>query len=93
MFGKLYHRIKHIFYKQKHALPGGIYTADPYICPQARLIEKIGYEEMLELSSSSGRRAPINPRAVELAMINKVPILYTSIEYYPKGTIIAEEED
>ncbi len=75
--------------KNKVIASGGIFTTDPTICSEARLIKEIGYEEMMELVGSSGGK-PINARAIELAMINNVPILYTSIENYPQGTKIGD---
>ena len=43
----------------------GIYTADPRVCREARKLKEIGYEEMLELTSSGNKVLHI--RAVELA--------------------------
>jgi aspartate kinase len=43
----------------------GIYTADPRICPDARKLKDIGYDEMLELTASGNKVMHI--RAVELA--------------------------
>lgn len=65
---------------------GGIFTADPEIVHEARLIPEISYEEMLELVS--GLSKPVHPRAVELAWVNNVPVLVTSIINYPRGTHI-----
>ena len=65
---------------------GGIFTADPHICPNTHLIEEISYEEMLEMVS--GLSSPIHPRAVELAWRYNVPVLITSIANYPRGTLI-----
>jgi aspartate kinase len=44
---------------------GGVMTADPRIVPTARLIERIGYEEMLELSAAGAK--VLQSRSVELA--------------------------
>ena len=41
----------------------GIYTADPRVVPNARKLDEIGYEEMLELA---GHGAKMNPRSIEL---------------------------
>ena len=67
---------------------GGIFTADPMVVSEARLIKEIDYEEMLELSSSSGGASPINARAVEMALVNNVSILVTGVANYPNGTLI-----
>jgi aspartate kinase len=44
----------------------GVYTTDPNICPTARKIDRISYEEMLELASLGAKVLQI--RSVELAM-------------------------
>jgi len=66
----------------------GVYTADPKIVPEARLIPEISYEEMLEMASQ-GTKA-VHPRAVELAWVNKVPILITNISNGQNGTLVYE---
>lgn len=48
----------------------GIYTTDPHICPKARKLEKISYEEMLELASLGAK--VLQTRSVELATRYKV---------------------
>ena len=48
----------------------GIYTTDPNICPKARKLEKISYEEMLELASLGAK--VLQTRSVELATRYKV---------------------
>ncbi len=53
----------------------GIYTADPRLVPDARIISHIGYEEMLEMASLG---AKMNPRSIEMAAVHKVPMLITS---------------
>src|SRR5215211_1583930 len=47
---------------------GGVMTADPRVVPDARLIERIGYEEMLELAAAGAR--VLQTRSVELARRN-----------------------
>ena len=66
----------------------GVYTADPHICPEARLLPEISYEEMLEMASQGAK--VVHPRAVELAQVNNIPILVTSLSNYPKGTLIKD---
>ena len=56
---------------------GGVYTADPKIVPEARLIPEISYEEMMEMGSQGAE--VINPVAVEWAMLHGVEIFITSM--------------
>jgi aspartate kinase len=64
----------------------GIYTADPRICPDARKLKEIGYDEMLELTSSGNKVLHI--RAVELAGAYGMPILVASSFNDSAGTLI-----
>ena len=67
----------------------GIYTADPRIVPQARQLDLIGYEEMLELAHQGAQ--VMQTRAVELGWVNNVVIdVLSSFEDAP-GTRIAED--
>ena len=50
----------------------GVYTTDPRIVSKARRIERISYEEMLELASLGAK--VLQTRSVELAMVHKVPL-------------------
>ncbi len=50
----------------------GVYTTDPRIVPCATRLEKISYEEMMELAN--GGANVLHPRAVETAMTSKTPI-------------------
>ena len=63
----------------------GIYTADPRLVPQARRLEEIGYEEMLELASYG---AKMHPRSIELGAAYDVPILVASSFVEGPGTLI-----
>lgn len=67
----------------------GVYTADPRLVPQARKLDKIGYEEMLELASYGAR--VMHPRAVELGELYDVPILVASSFSDSTGTFISKE--
>jgi len=68
----------------------GIYTTDPRIVPTARKINRISYEEMLELASQGAK--VLQNRSVELAMRNTMPIhLRSSFEDVP-GTLVTSEE-
>ncbi len=63
----------------------GIYTADPRVVPNARKLDEIGYEEMLELA---GHGAKMNPRSIELGAIYNVPIMVASSFVDAPGTLI-----
>jgi aspartate kinase len=70
----------------------GIYTADPRLVPTARKIDRISYDEMLELSSLGA--SVLHNRAVEFAKKYDVPIHVRSSRNKRKGTmIVAETED
>jgi aspartate kinase len=64
----------------------GIYTADPRVCKDARKLKEIGYDEMLELTSSGNKVLHI--RAVELAGAYSMPILVASSFNDSPGTLI-----
>ena len=63
----------------------GIYTADPRLVPEARTLDEIGFEEMLELAAYG---AKMNPRSIELSMVYDVPILVASSFSDAPGTLI-----
>ncbi|MEN6664454.1 MAG: aspartate kinase [Phycisphaerae bacterium] len=67
----------------------GVYTADPRIVPNARKIERISYDEMLELSSQGFN--VLHNRAVEFAKKYDVPIHVRSSLNTNKGTMIVAE--
>src|SRR5215813_12724004 len=68
----------------------GVYTADPNICPNARKITRISYEEMLELASLGAKVLQI--RAVELAAKYLTPIhVRSSFNSNPGTWVIAED--
>ncbi len=69
----------------------GIYTADPRIERRARKLDKIAYEEMLELASVGAK--VLQTRSVELAMRYKVRLqVLSSFEDKP-GTLVCDEEE
>ena len=68
----------------------GVYTTDPKICHQARKIEMITYEEMLELASLGAKVLEI--RSVGLAKRYKVPLHVRSTFSENEGTWVVEEE-
>ena len=63
----------------------GIYTADPRIVPDARKLDEVGYEEMLELASLG---AKMHPRSIELGGVYRVPIYVASSFSDVPGTLI-----
>ena len=66
----------------------GIYTADPRIVPQARKLDEISYDEMLELASYG---AKMHPRSIELAAVYNVPVYVASSFSEEPGTLIHGE--
>jgi len=73
----------------------GVYTTDPRITSKARRLEKISYEEMLELASLGAK--VLQTRSVELAMNHRVPVRVLSSFEGPVaqpncGTLVCDEE-
>ncbi len=64
----------------------GVFTADPRIVPEARRLEEIGYEEMLELATSGAK--VMHHRAVEVGGVYNMPILVASSFTEKPGTLI-----
>ena len=64
----------------------GVFTADPRIVPDARLLPEISYEEMLELASRGAK--VMQPRAVEIGSFFNVPIYVASSFKESPGTLI-----
>jgi len=64
----------------------GVYTADPRLVSEARLLAEIGYEEMLELATYGAK--VVHPRAVELGELHNIPILVASSFAQNPGTLI-----
>ncbi|HJV64977.1 MAG TPA: aspartate kinase [Geomonas sp.] len=68
----------------------GVYTTDPNICKDARKIEKISYEEMLELASLGAKVLQI--RSVEFAMKYNVDVHVRSSFNENLGTMVTKED-
>src|SRR5207249_8967017 len=68
----------------------GVYTSDPRIVPRARKLERIVYDEMLELASLGAKVLQI--RSVEFAKRYRVPVHVRSAFSEAEGTWVAEEE-
>ena len=69
----------------------GVYTADPRLCPQARKLHAVSYEEMLEMASTGAR--VLQARSVELARNQKVLVHVRSSFEDTEGTYIREEDE
>lgn len=68
----------------------GIYTADPNAVPAARRLNRIAYEEMLELASLGSK--VLQSRSVEFAAKYNVPIEVQSSFQEGKGTLVVKED-
>jgi aspartate kinase len=69
----------------------GVYTTDPRIVPRARKLDRISYEEMLELASVGAK--VLQTRSVELAMKERVRVqVLSSFEDKPGSLVVDEDE-
>jgi aspartate kinase len=70
----------------------GVYTTDPRIVPKARRLEKIAFEEMLEMASLGAK--VLQTRSVEIAMLHRVPVRVLST-FAPDqgGTLLCDEDE
>ncbi len=73
----------------------GVYTTDPRIVPKARRLDRVAFEEMLEMASLGAKVLQV--RSVEVAMVHKVKTFVRSSLDDPSdpkpGTLICDEED
>jgi len=69
----------------------GIYTTDPRIVAKARKLDKIAYEEMLELASVGAK--VLQTRSVELAMKERVRVQVLSSFTDAPGTMVVDEDE
>ena len=70
----------------------GVYTTDPRIVPRARRLERIAFEEMLEMASLGAK--VLQTRSVEIAMLYRVPLrVLSTFEPDGPGTLVCDEED
>jgi aspartate kinase len=67
----------------------GVYSAPPAVCKNAKKLERLTYEEMLELASSGAK--VLQSRSVNLAYKHKVPLIVCSSFVEAEGTQIVEE--
>jgi aspartate kinase len=73
----------------------GVYTTDPRVVPKAKRMERISYEEMLEMASLGAKVLQV--RSVEMAMVHRVPVLVRSSFDAPdaghwNGTLVCDED-
>ena len=68
----------------------GVYTTDPHFLPEARLIPRISFEEMLELASLGAK--VLQMRSVELASKHNMPIRVLSTFSDGPGTLVTLED-
>jgi aspartate kinase len=69
----------------------GVYTGDPNICPGARRLERVSYDEMLELASLGAKVLQI--RSVEFGKKYRVPLHVRSSFSDEGGTWVVEEDE
>ncbi|MBI5195551.1 MAG: aspartate kinase [Nitrospirae bacterium] len=68
----------------------GVYTTDPNIVPDAKKLDKISFEEMLELASLGAK--VLQTRSVEFAMKYEVPVVVRSSFNDNPGTLVTKED-
>jgi aspartate kinase len=68
----------------------GVYTGDPNLCPRARKLKRIAYEEMLEMAGLGAKVLQI--RSVELARRYNVPLVVRSSFNEAEGTWVGQED-
>src|SRR5881227_2741730 len=79
----------------------GVYTTDPRVVPRATRMEKIAFEEMLEMASLGAKVMQV--RSIELAMVHNVRVFVRSsfvkpedvdpFSNHPPGTLICDESE
>ncbi|MEW6409597.1 MAG: aspartate kinase, partial [Nitrospirota bacterium] len=69
----------------------GVYTTDPDIVPNARKLDKISHEEMLEMASLGAK--VLQTRSVEFAMKYNVPVVVRSSFNDSPGTLVTREDE
>ncbi len=67
----------------------GVYTTDPNLEPKAKKIDKLAFEEMLEMSSTGAK--VLHTRSVELAMKNNLTLQVLSSITNENGTFVVDE--
>jgi aspartate kinase len=69
----------------------GVYTTDPNICSKARRLDRITYDEMLEMARAGAK--VLQPRSVELAKKYNVPVYVKSTFTDEGGTLVTKEDE
>lgn len=78
----------------------GVYTTDPRVVPKAKRLDKVAFEEMLEMASQGAKVLQV--RSVELGLVHDVPVFVRSSFVKPEdidphgtppGTLICSEEE
>lgn len=69
----------------------GVYTTDPRIVSKARKLDKITYEEMLEMASQGAK--VLQTRSVEMAMKHSVRVQVRSSFNDAEGTLVVDEDE
>jgi aspartate kinase len=69
----------------------GVFTTDPNMCASARKIERISYEEMMEMASLGAKVLEI--RSVEIAMRYNMPIHVRNSYNDREGTLVVKEDE
>ena len=73
----------------------GVYTTDPRVVPKAQRLDRVAFEEMLEMASLGAKVLQV--RSVEVAMVHRVKVFVRSSFDDPAspqpGTLICDEED
>lgn len=69
----------------------GVYTTDPRIVPAARKLDKVTYEEMLEMASQGAK--VLQTRSVEMAMKHRVRVRVVSSFEDGPGTLVVDEDE
>ena len=68
----------------------GVYTTDPNICASARRLDRISYDEMLEMAMTGAK--VLQPRSVEMAKKYNVPVYVKSTFSDEGGTLVTKED-
>ena len=68
----------------------GVYTTDPNICASARRLDRISYDEMLEMAMTGAK--VLQPRSVEMAKKYDVPVYVKSTFSDEGGTLVTRED-
>jgi aspartate kinase len=70
----------------------GVYTTDPRVVSKAQRLDRVSFEEMLELASLGAK--VLQTRSVELAMLHRVPVrVLSAFDEDPGGTLLCDEDD